>query len=361
MNILALDTTNNCGMAVLKTDSSFDGINLERAHSENLLNEIDQILAKNNLLVNELNCLGIVTGPGSFTGIRIGLAVVKGIVYALNTNIVKVNSFEVVAYNIKDKNFVVVLNSGNKEHYYAEFENNEMSNYGSGTVEEIREIAKKSNVKIYCRSDEDVFDYTDFVKVDVTKELLLNLIKARFNENRTCNINELTPLYVKQSQAEKTLKNNVAEKLSIFEANDYLELHKIDDKCFENNKWTEEDYKQELSLQDRKYFVAKLNGNTIGFLGFEDLGEELNILKVAVVPEFRKNKVASKLMERTIEYFEKSPAKQIFLEVRKSNLVAQKLYEKFGFKAEYERPNYYRNGENCLVMFLKKEVNEAKI
>jgi len=78
---------------------------------------------------------------------------------------------------------------------------------------------------------------------------------------------------------------------------------------------------------------------------------EAHILDLAVRPGLRRRGLASWLFERVIEMFHEAYVKGAFLEVRKSNASAIRLYKKFGFKESYERKRYYGD-EDALVMTL---------
>ena len=79
MNILAIDTTSKIAQVVCKKGDEIVQIKVSGAFSEQIMGAIDETLEKSNLDISQIDCLGIATGPGSFTGIRIGMAVVKGI------------------------------------------------------------------------------------------------------------------------------------------------------------------------------------------------------------------------------------------------------------------------------------------
>lgn len=75
-----------------------DKIENEITHSEKLLPLIDKVLQNANLKISEVNKLACINGPGSFTGIRIGLATIKAIAQVKNLDIFSINSLELIAY-----------------------------------------------------------------------------------------------------------------------------------------------------------------------------------------------------------------------------------------------------------------------
>jgi len=100
-------------------------------------------------------------------------------------------------------------------------------------------------------------------------------------------------------------------------------------------------------------FVAEENGQIVGVLQWRNLGDEAEILDLAVDPAHRRKGCATFLLQRFFQHASQTPAKKIFLEVRESNAAAIALYQKAGLEICGRRPNYYRNPEeNALVMTL---------
>ncbi|OGB87997.1 ribosomal-protein-alanine N-acetyltransferase [candidate division WOR-1 bacterium RIFCSPLOWO2_02_FULL_46_20] len=95
-----------------------------------------------------------------------------------------------------------------------------------------------------------------------------------------------------------------------------------------------------------KYLVAREDGEIIGYIGVEKISGEIHVINMAVAPEHRNQGIGNKLMEKILNNID-----VFFLEVRASNLAAQGLYEKFGFKKVGVRRRYYsNNGEDACLM-----------
>ncbi len=117
--------------------------------------------------------------------------------------------------------------------------------------------------------------------------------------------------------------------------------------------WSRDAFVEEISNNKfARYLCARANGKVIGYAGFWKVCDEGHITNIAVHPEFRKNKVGSILMERLLDAAVKEGVTAVTLEVRKSNIAAQNLYKKFGFKVAGIRKGYYAdNGEDALIMW----------
>ena len=101
MKVLAVESTSMAaGAALIQADKLIGEIrtNHRKTHSEQLLPMIDQLLTLCECPLSEIDVLAVSLGPGSFTGIRIGVATVKGLAQALNKPVVGVNSLEALAW-----------------------------------------------------------------------------------------------------------------------------------------------------------------------------------------------------------------------------------------------------------------------
>ena len=110
MKILAIDTsTDYLSLAILKDDSLAAKFHkkADRRHSILLVPMIDKLLKRVKLKIKDIDCFAVSVGPGSFTGLRIGVTVVKGFAYTLNKKIVAVPTLDVIAENAKSFNGVI--------------------------------------------------------------------------------------------------------------------------------------------------------------------------------------------------------------------------------------------------------------
>lgn len=100
MNILSLDTSTQVLSIALKTDISYEErlVSGGFSHSEDLLAEIEDILNRQDLALKDLNLLAVTKGPGSFTGLRVGMASLKGISLALDIPLVSIPTLPVIEH-----------------------------------------------------------------------------------------------------------------------------------------------------------------------------------------------------------------------------------------------------------------------
>ena len=103
MKILVCDTSGQIASCALAEEGRIAAeINLRHGltHSEKLLPAVESALELADWTFRDLDALGIVAGPGSFTGLRIGAATVKGLAFALNLPVVPVGTLEALAWNL---------------------------------------------------------------------------------------------------------------------------------------------------------------------------------------------------------------------------------------------------------------------
>lgn len=104
MKILAIDTsTDVLGIALTEDKTLLVDFrsNIKRAHAEKLIPAIEHILSEVNLTPDQVDCYAVATGPGSFTGLRIGLAAVKGLAFATGVPVVSVPTLDAIALQAK--------------------------------------------------------------------------------------------------------------------------------------------------------------------------------------------------------------------------------------------------------------------
>lgn len=139
---------------------------------------------------------------------------------------------------------------------------------------------------------------------------------------------------------------------------DVPEIAELDKQCFAVS-WSEKSFYDEMQNKLAIYYVAKNNGKCVGYIGFWNVSGEGDITNIAVLPQYRRKKIGTKLISAAIAKAKELSLELMTLEVRKSNLAAQNLYMKYGFETIGERKRYYSdNSEDALIMTKVLELNE---
>ncbi|MGB3589186.1 MAG: tRNA (adenosine(37)-N6)-threonylcarbamoyltransferase complex dimerization subunit type 1 TsaB [Tunicatimonas sp.] len=107
MVLLSIETaTKTCSVALHRDETllGLQEVHLDKSHSSLLHVMIDNLLQHCEVERNQLNAVAVSIGPGSYTGLRIGVSAVKGIGYALDIPVIAVNTLEAMAQGMKDSN-----------------------------------------------------------------------------------------------------------------------------------------------------------------------------------------------------------------------------------------------------------------
>ncbi len=230
MNILVIDTSSKlCSVGIKHNDERiYKTLDEGRTHSETLLPLINEILKENNISLDEIEVLGVVIGPGSFTGIRIGISTIKAISFAKNIPVVEISSTEVLARNIVDESTlkIGIIDAKNDQIYAGVYTNTyALKKEFAGSISEFLEILKE--IKLSNQNQENLvytfsgsgIKYQDLIKksfeneniniifnedINQNIEKVLEGIEAKIkDQNNLVDGRKVVPNYLKSSNAER--------------------------------------------------------------------------------------------------------------------------------------------------------------
>ncbi len=182
-NILFINTSTEKLQLAVKCDSKIQkyvgGIDAKK-HNADILPSIDSLLSKQNITIKDISAIVVVTGPGSFTGIRIGVTTAAAIATATGAKVVAVTALEVVA---KDSDCLTYLDCKHGNYYV---------------------MTRENGVDQYLAADTAYLKAYKGKKIEVKKDTIKELIslgtKLVEQENWTT---DLKPFYLKASSAER--------------------------------------------------------------------------------------------------------------------------------------------------------------
>ena len=224
MKILAIDTSSEiCSTAILENEILIDENNLDngKTHSENLMPLVDELLKRNNLKIEEIEMLACSVGPGSFTGIRIGVASMKPIAEVLNIKVASVTSLETLAKNVvakEEEKIVSLIDCKNNQVYAAIFDNkyNLVEDYIADDIQFVIEKIKKYEKIIFVGNGAVLLQ--EILKTEIkeskfseeNKQFAKNvgiLGYKKYLENNLHSADSIMPIYLRKSQAERLKKS----------------------------------------------------------------------------------------------------------------------------------------------------------
>lgn len=223
MKILGIDTSTPCGSVGLLDDEwvvSEYLLNIPVTHSERLLRAIEHVLREAHCAIGDLDGWAISLGPGSFTGLRIGVSTVKGLAFATQRPVAGVSTLDVLASQISPTPYLIcpILDARKKEVYTAFYRYGEgnflkrLSAYQAigpeGLVETIQErtIFIGDGLKIYgdylrnCLPSLAIFPPTllHIPHGSAVARLGLELLRKK----ECLDLRTFTPIYVRPPEAE---------------------------------------------------------------------------------------------------------------------------------------------------------------
>lgn len=166
--ILAIETSGEiCSAALMLSENVYAEYNImqKNIHSEKLLPAIESLFGDMNLNADSLKTVAVSIGPGSFTGLRIGMSAAKGIALGIDAKICPVPTFDAAALKLSEifnegDSFKVVMNTNIEEAYYSLFEVREGK---SRRVGDTKLVLKKELEKMLSEND-IVFGNVKFVE-----------------------------------------------------------------------------------------------------------------------------------------------------------------------------------------------------
>lgn len=221
MKILAIDTASNiCSVAILENDTCQDEINLNngKTHSENLMPIVAEILSRNNMKLSKIDLISCCVGPGSFTGIRIGVASVKAMAEASKLPVIGVNALETLAQiDSSEAIKVSLIDARNNQVYCGVFDTNyqPLEELMADDITTILESLKKYD-DLICIGDgavlhkaliEQQLPQAKFSEQNEQKASLGGKVAyQKYQDNEIQSADTIVPLYLRKSQAER-MKN----------------------------------------------------------------------------------------------------------------------------------------------------------
>ncbi|MBQ8452101.1 MAG: tRNA (adenosine(37)-N6)-threonylcarbamoyltransferase complex dimerization subunit type 1 TsaB [Clostridia bacterium] len=214
MNSLIIDCS--AGMGVyLKTDNnefSFVDSNSKK-HSDCLLEKVDDLLASANISIFDIDNLGVCVGPGSFTGIRVAVSLVKGLVVSIKD---KVNVFVLSNFDIYDvynkENSVLILDGFSNLVYVRKYQNHTFDD-SCVEIEAVVKYVLDTNADVYVQSQKLQNELKKYeINTILAQNSTVKCFCNQFENGNKIDISQINPIYLRSSQAELEREKKLAGK-----------------------------------------------------------------------------------------------------------------------------------------------------
>nr|WP_276939557.1 tRNA (adenosine(37)-N6)-threonylcarbamoyltransferase complex dimerization subunit type 1 TsaB [Helcococcus sueciensis] len=220
MRVLAVDTsTMMSSISILEDDKIIadSSINQEETHSEMLVPLIKRMLDDLKIKANDIDLFAIAKGPGSFTGLRIGMTSLKAMAQALDKPIIGVSTLKGMAYSIMNDGYVLAIIDARGKRYFAglyKWNNDQLEMQFEEIIEEnelekrIQEIDKITIVgEAISKLPNKIKEFSN-VKLShpglnngISRNIAV-LAKEKYEKGEIDNTFDITPNYLRKSQAE---------------------------------------------------------------------------------------------------------------------------------------------------------------
>jgi tRNA threonylcarbamoyl adenosine modification protein YeaZ len=217
MKILAIETSGKVASTALLEDYKVISeivLNTKLVHSVMLIDLIDQVLRNASRKIEDVDLFAVSIGPGSFTGLRIGVSTIKGFCYATSKPCIGVDTLMALCYNFwACSDFLMPILDAKSQKVFTgifRFEKGKLKTYHPTSIldiEEAKELAKKYD-PVLLGEGLDIYDFSEFRispkflqyrKASNVGILALTLAQ----EGKICSHFDLIPVYLKKSYAER--------------------------------------------------------------------------------------------------------------------------------------------------------------
>ena len=238
MKLLALDTSSIVATAAVMDGEKLMGeyiINHKKTHSQKLMPMLEEILKSCELSPKEIDIFGVAVGPGSFTGLRIGLATIKAMAQALDKPVVGVSTLEGLAFNlVYCKALICPIIDAQRNLVYTglyqwdQMELNKVMEEEVYPIEDLLQNLKKRKEEIVFIGDA-LEKFKELIQEEL-KELALfppsivtmarassiaELARRKAEKGKLLKASELLPVYMRKSEAEKKWEEKMKNRGSL--------------------------------------------------------------------------------------------------------------------------------------------------
>ena len=360
MIVLSVDTAHAaCSTCVLDTGAdrplSLISEPMQRGHAERLADMVHEAIVSAGISFADIERLAACSGPGTFTGVRIGLAFVRGLSLVLKVPVVGITTFAALAQSClagSDSRDIWVIQDARRGEVYLQGFDGDGSPMQLASVLSIADAGKllcdKSGLAI--GSGASLVELPDDVAVADVSSIPDVAMIARLAGQAADTNAPAVPFYLRapDAKAQRPLVKHRESELSIEHAGvEYASvLAAIHSPCFAD-AWDSAAMAAVLATPGSIALLATQDKagekQPCGFALLRTAADEMEILTLAVLPHARRRGVARALMQAARQYARQTGISKIFIEYAQDNQAAHALYESVGYARNGVRPNYYKN------------------
>ena len=363
MKILSLDTAMAaCSAAVIDTQGAVPlaaaFVPMERGHAEALPPLVAEVMKDSGVAFPQIDRIAVTTGPGTFTGVRIGIAFARGLGLAGNVPVIGIDTLSAIAANDPAKGpLLVVSDARNGEVYTASFD-------ASRRLISAPHIATAAAAAADMPSETLVMGTAARAVIDASRrnDLILSQagelpIAAHFAKLAIGLPPGMMPSPIYLRTPDATPQSSNLRKIST------LAIEAVDSSASEllsalhseilDEGWSAEAFADMLNTPGTDAAIARSGSEPLGFVITRSAVDEAEIIILGSRPSMQRRGVARHLLENHMAMLAGRGVRSLFLEVASSNAPAQALYTSCGFLEAGRRRGYYKRQdglEDAIVM-----------
>lgn len=202
MNTLIIDCSAGMSVYVLKNDETFSKIDKnQKKHTDELLYVVDELLNLAELKIKEIDNICVCIGPGSFTGIRVAISIVKGLVVESNAKVFIATNFDVLQNDVNEKSVYIL--DGFSKFVYTRLIDNGVIKDECIDIDSLINNLKNDKINIYVENEkvQNILKNNEIVSNIAKNNTILHFLD-KIKNNKFINLNMIEPIYLRASQAE---------------------------------------------------------------------------------------------------------------------------------------------------------------
>lgn len=389
MIILALETATRAGSLALLVDGVLTGVmagDATRTHGARLPAELQQLVSADGRAMADVDVFAVVTGPGSFTGLRVGIATIQGLALAGARPVIGIPTLDAMAAGWLETHagetdcIAACLDGARDDVFYAVFDCRTGREDGwlpivlearvataADAASDIGALPGVGRLAVVGNAGDRFDEIFRAARPDARFDWSIpNLAAAaaRLAAGRQAsavNPHALRPLYVRRPDAVLARDRRQQRDVEFFEVTsppDVAEVAALQARAF-GNAWGEEALGGTTAHASvaRLYAIRLSTGEIAAYCAAWKVLDELHINSLAVDPRYRRQGLARRLLERVLAVSAAAGAASATLEVRQSNEAGRALYEGLGFKVEGVRPGYYQDPREDALILWKRHLD----
>jgi tRNA threonylcarbamoyladenosine biosynthesis protein TsaB len=188
----------------------FDPSDITNKNPDKLIHCLEKLAAENKL--NSVDAIAVTTGPGSFTGIRVGLSLAKGLAFGADKKIIPLNNFELTLNRLNeispDISYCILLEAKLPEYYFSVFKNGKFVNSGTEILENLQKTLNNDTIMVGDFDDETQLKHCYFKYINIKNHKnefasMTHLAKKEFEAGNMIEAGQVEPLYLKDFNFKK--------------------------------------------------------------------------------------------------------------------------------------------------------------